>query len=115
MYRFSYAEVLDDNPKEMRERERLALQRSIELLQAAAAAGPLSREAVEAHQFSMKLWAIMIEDLGMAENQLPPKLRADLVSIGLWVLKELEEIRSERSTNYKGIIEVTQTIAEGLV
>lgn len=114
MYRFSYAEVLDDNPKEMRARERQALERSIELLRAAEAAGPNSREAIEANQFSAKLWTILIEDLGMAENQLPKQLRADLVSIGLWVMRELEEIRMERSRNYKGIIDVTQSIAQGL-
>lgn len=114
MYRFSYAEVLDDNPKEMRARERQALERSIELLRAAEAAGPNSREAIDANQFSAKLWTILIEDLGMAENQLPKQLRADLVSIGLWVMRELEEIRMERSSNYKGIIDVTQSIAQGL-
>lgn len=115
MYRFNYAEVLDDNPKDMRAREKMALERSIELLKVAEMAGPLSRESVEAIQFSVKLWRILVEDLGMAENQLPAKLRADLVSIGVWVLRELEEIRQERSRNYKGVIEVTQTIAEGLV
>lgn len=114
MYNFSYAEVLDDDPKEMRAREREALNRSIEMLEKAEAAGPNSREAVDANHFTLKLWSILIEDLGMAENQLPEKLRAELVSIGLWVLRELEEIRTERSTNYKGIIEVTRTIAEGL-
>lgn len=114
MYRFSYAEVLDDNPRDMRAREREALERSIELMAAADRAGPNSREAAEAYQFSTKLWTILVEDLGMAENQLPKQLRADLVSIGLWVMRELEEIRAERSSNYKGIIEVTQSIAKGL-
>lgn len=114
MYRFSYAEVLDDSPKDMRARERQALERSIELLSAAEKAGPHTREAVEANTFSTKLWTILVEDLGMAENQLPKQLRADLVSIGLWVLKELEEIRMERSKNYRGIIDITNSIAQGL-
>lgn len=114
MYHFSYAEVLDESPKDMRARERMALERSIELLRNAEAAGALSREAIEAYSFSTKLWTILVEDLGMAENQLPKELRAELVSIGLWVLRELDEIRMERSKNYKGIIEVTQSIASGL-
>ena len=41
MYHFSYAEVLDDNPGEMRARERKAVERSIDLLKAAEAAGPM--------------------------------------------------------------------------
>lgn len=114
MYHFSYAEVLDENPKEMRARERKALDRSIELLRAAETAGPHSREAIDAISFTARLWTILVEDLGMAENQLPKPLRANLVSIGLWVLRELDEIRLERSNNYKGIIEVTESIAQGL-
>ncbi len=114
MYHFSYAEVLDENPKDMRAKERQALERSIELLRKAEAAGPLSREAIDANAFSTQLWTILVEDLGMAENQLPKQLRADLVSIGLWVLRELEEMRMDRSQNYKGVIEVTQSISAGL-
>jgi flagellar biosynthesis regulator FlaF len=48
MYKFYYDEVLDESPKEAREHERTALERSIELLTIAAAAGPQSRETIEA-------------------------------------------------------------------
>ena len=114
MYQFSYAEVLDETPQGARQRERQAIERSIELLQAADKAGAKSREAVEALLFVRKLWAILIEDLAKAENDLPQRLRADLISIGLWVMREAEEIRLEKSENFKGIIEVSKTIHEGL-
>lgn len=114
MYQFSYAEVLEETPQGARQRERQAIERSIELLQAADDAGPKSREAVEALLFVRKLWAILVEDLAKSENDLPQKLRADLISIGLWVMREAEEIRLERSENFKGIIEVSKTIHEGL-
>jgi flagellar biosynthesis activator protein FlaF len=114
MYQFSYAEVLDETPQGARQRERQAIERSIELLQAADAAGAQSREAVEALLFVRKLWGILIEDLAKPENDLPEQLRADLISIGLWVMREAEQIRLEKSTNFKGIIEVSQTIRDGL-
>ena len=44
MYQFSYAEVLDETPKGARERERQAIDRSIELLREAEKAGVDSRE-----------------------------------------------------------------------
>ena len=50
----------------------------------------------------------------MPENDLPQALRADLISIGLWVMREAEQIRLEKSTNFKGIIEVSATIRDGL-
>jgi flagellar biosynthesis activator protein FlaF len=114
MYKFYYDEVLDESPKEAREHERSALERSIELLTIAAAKGAQSRETVEALYFVRRLWGIFIEDLAKPGNGLPPKLRADLVSVGLWVMREAEEIRQGRSTNFNGLIDVSRTIAEGL-
>ena len=114
MYRFSYAEVLEETPQTARERERMAMEHAINLLQAGAKSGPDSREAVEALHFCRRLWALLIEDLGHPENQLPDKLRADIISIGLWIMKEAEEIRQGRSENFQGIIDVTKSLSEGL-
>jgi flagellar protein FlaF len=114
MYKFYYNEVLEESPKEAREQERTALERTIAMLRDAEQKGPGSREAVEALFYVRKLWGIFIEDLAQSDNGLPPKLRADLVSIGLWVMRETEEIRQGRSKNFAALIEVSQTISEGL-
>jgi len=115
MYRFSYAEVLEDTPQTARQRERIALEHSIELLQAAEQKGASSREAVDAIYYLRRLWAVFIEDLAKPENELPKGLRADLISVGLWLMREAEEIRQGRSTNFKGLIDVSRLVAEGLV
>ncbi len=114
MYRFSYAEVLEETPQTARERERLALQHSIDLLRSAVQNGPSSREAVDALYFLRRLWGFFIEDLAKPENDLPQQLRADLISVGLWILKEAEEVRLGNSSNFKGLIEVSQLISDGL-
>lgn len=114
MYKFYYNEVLDESPKEAREQERSALDRTISMLQDAEQKGTSSREAVEALFYVRKLWGIFIEDLARGDNGLPPKLRADLVSIGLWVMRETEEIRQGRSKNFTALIDVSRTISEGL-
>ena len=46
MHRALYTEILEDAPADARERERQAIERSIELLNAAKKMGPNSREAV---------------------------------------------------------------------
>jgi len=74
MYQFSYAEVLDETPQGARERERQALDRSIELLEAADKVGVRSREAIEALLFVRRLWSVLIEDLADPENDLPQAL-----------------------------------------
>lgn len=114
MYRFSYAEVLEDTPQTARQRERIALEHSIELLQAAEQKGANSREAVDAIYYLRRLWAVFIEDLAKPENELPKGLRADLISVGLWLMREADEIRQGRSTNFKGLIDVSRLVAEGL-
>lgn len=114
MYKFSYDEVLDESPKAARETERSALLRSIEMMESAEEKGVGSREAVDAIYFVRRLWGIFIEDLANAENALPPQLRADLVSIGLWVMRETEELRQGQADSFKPLIDVSRTISEGL-
>jgi flagellar biosynthesis activator protein FlaF len=114
MYRFSYAEVLEETPQTARAREKMALEHSVSLLRGASDRGPESREAIEALHFCRRLWAALLEDLAHSDNQLPNQLRADLISIGIWIMREAEEIRLGRSKNFKGIIDVTTAIAEGL-
>ncbi|HEU0060798.1 MAG TPA: flagellar biosynthesis regulator FlaF [Hyphomicrobiaceae bacterium] len=114
MYQFSYAEVLDETPKGARERERLAVEHSIELLRAAQAAGHTSRQAVEAAHYVTRLWGILIEDLAKAENDLPKQLRADLISVGLWMMREADQLRLERPASIDGLIEVSTAIRDGL-
>ena len=114
MYHFSYAEVLDDAPKDARERERMAIDRAVEMLELAEAKGVKSREAAEALAFVRRLWGMLVEDLASAENDLPKELRADLISIGLWIMREAEQIRIENSNNFRGLIDVIKAVGAGL-
>jgi flagellar protein FlaF len=114
MYQFSYAEVLDETPQGARERERQAIDRSIDLLREAEKAGVNSRETIEAVLFVRRLWGFLIEDLAKPENDLPQGLRADLISVGLWIMREAEQIRLETSSNFKGLIDVSTAIRDGL-
>jgi flagellar protein FlaF len=41
-------------------------------------------------------------------------LRADLVSVGLWIIKEAALIRSGQSQNFRGMIEICTMIHDGL-
>jgi flagellar protein FlaF len=114
MYQFSYAEVLDEGGEGARERDGRALDRSLELLRAAETKGAGTRESVEATYFASRLWTALIEDLGQTENDLPKELRAGLISIGIWMMKEAERIRAGQSDNFRGMIEISSMVREGL-
>ncbi|MCQ8780935.1 flagellar biosynthesis regulator FlaF [Mangrovibrevibacter kandeliae] len=114
MYQFSYSEVLHDNCLDARERERQALDRCIELMQRAERSGPRSRDTIEAVHLTRQLWTFFIDDLGNTENSLPEKLRADLISIGVWTLKEVEAIRIGKSSNWRAVIDICTAVRDGL-
>jgi len=114
MYQFSYADVQEDGVAEAREREREAINHSISLLTAAKASGLESRDAIEAVYFVSRLWVRFVEDLASPDNALAEELRANLISIGIWIIKESERIRKRESDNFQGIIDISIIIRDGL-
>ena len=84
------------------------------MLSTAAAVGHGSQEAVEALHFTNRVWSAFLEDLGSNDNALPKEIRANLISIGLWLLRETEDIRQGRTNNFEGLIEVSQIIRDGI-
>ena len=114
MYQFSYAEVVEDSPKELRARERQALDQAISMLKTAHLAGPGTREMTEALIFLRQLWAIFMDDLQHPENELPQAIRANLLSIGIWIGKEVERIRTGNTSDLSAVIEINEIIKRGL-
>jgi flagellar biosynthesis activator protein FlaF len=114
MYQFSYAEVIDESPREMRARERDAMDRAIQLLRAAQEKGPGSREVVDALFYLRRLWSIFLEDLNNPNNELPQQLRAGLISIGIWINKEIDRVRIGKTKDLTPMIEINEIIRDGL-
>ncbi len=114
MYQFSYADIQTDAVADARDRERQLLNRSIDLLIAGRESGSRSVQSTEAIHFLNRVWTNFIDDLGSAENELPKDLRANLISIGLWLLREAESVRQGESQNFDGLIEVSQIIRDGI-
>ena len=50
----------------------------------------------------------------IGERSVKDELRANLISIGLWLLREAEDVRQGRSDNFDGLIEVSQIIRDGI-
>ncbi|MCD7108449.1 flagellar biosynthesis regulator FlaF [Rhizobium sp. DKSPLA3] len=114
MYQFSYAEIMEDGVADSKDRERQVLDRSIALLASASRQKGYSREAIEAVYYTRRLWIRFIEDLRAPDNQLNEELRANLISIAIWILSETEKIRKRESSNFQGIIDITTIIRDGL-
>ena len=114
MYQLQYADIQEDAVMDARSRERELMARSIGLLDKARQTKANSVEAVEATHFTRRLWTALVDDLAQPDNELPPELRANLISIGIWVLKEVERIRQGESEDFEGIIEISEMIMKGI-
>jgi flagellar protein FlaF len=114
MFEFSYNEVIDDSRQVMRARERGAMDKVIDMLRAARDRGSKSREAVEGLYYLRRLWAIFLEDLRNPENELPEQLRAGIVSIGIWMNREIDRVLSGQTSDLTPMIEINEIVRDGL-
>jgi flagellar protein FlaF len=114
MYQFSYKEIREDGTQDARARERQAMERAIELLELAQRKGIKSMEAAEALNYLNRLWHLFIDDLAKPENDLPDALRAELISIGIWITNEINRMRLGKTENFNGLIEICAIIRDGL-
>ena len=114
MTREAYEMVVEDSGREARTRERRALSLGVDRLERLQR-GVLSREdMIESLLYVRRLWVVFIEDLAHPENGLPDKLRADIISIGLWVVKEADRLRDEGSNDVMQLIEINRMIRDAL-
>jgi len=114
MYNKFYESISRDHPVNYRKAERDALINAIKQLQAGIEIGPNSVETIKACALMQKLWSIILSDVINDGNKLPIELRASIISIGIWIQKELISITEGKSNNFTGIIEINQIIADGL-
>jgi flagellar protein FlaF len=111
----AYETVVEDSGYEARGRERQALSLGIDRLERLQKEQSFSIEdQVQSLLYVRRLWTIFIEDLAHPENGLPEQLRADIISIGLWVVKETDRLREERSNDVMQLVEINRLIRDAL-
>jgi flagellar biosynthesis activator protein FlaF len=114
MYEFAYNDVIEDAHQTLRARERAAMDRVIGMLRSAQEKGPQSRELIDALFYLRRLWAIFIDDLNDPNNELPTQLRAGIISIGVWTMKEIDRVRGGLTDDLTPMIEINELIRNGL-
>jgi flagellar protein FlaF len=110
----AYESVVDESGYEARGRERQALSLGIDRLERLQKGRFSFEDQVQSLLYVRRLWTIFIEDLAHPENGLPEKLRADIISIGLWVIKEADRLREEKSGDVMQLIEINRLIRDAL-
>jgi flagellar biosynthesis activator protein FlaF len=114
MYQFAYTEILDDSGSQARLQERAAFDRVLVLLRRAQECGPSSRQAIEALYVLRQLWTLLTDDLVSTENLLPDNLKARLISIGIWMMKEADRIAEGKEDSLEAVIAINSIVRDGL-
>ncbi len=114
MYRFSYAEIMENDCRQARANEQEAFDQAIELMRIAETKGASSPEVVEAVRYVQKLWSFFIENLADPNNELSGTLKQDLISIGVWAIAEADRVLGDSSKDFSALIDVNKSIRDGL-
>ncbi|MCC8938236.1 flagellar biosynthesis regulator FlaF [Bradyrhizobium sp. Arg68] len=110
----AYETIAEDSSLEARSRERQALTIGIDRLERLQDGVFSNADLVESLLYIRKLWTLLIEDLAHPDNGLPDKLRADIISIGLWVIREADRLRETRSNDVVRLVEINRLIRDAL-
>ena len=110
----SYDAIIEDSGREARSREQRALDHGVDLLKQLQSGDLPSPEDAEALLYIRRLWAFFVEDLASPRNGLPEKLRAELISIGLWIIKEADRIRQDKTTDVEELLAINVVIRDAL-
>jgi flagellar protein FlaF len=96
-----------------REQERDIIALVTQRLRAASAAKDDAILLARAVSDNTTVWYILISDLASEGNQLPVELRAQIVSVGLAVIRECEKL-NKSDIDLDFLISINQAIIEGL-
>src|SRR5271156_1572394 len=96
-----------------REQERDIIALVTQRLRAASSAKDDAILLARAVSDNTTVWYILISDLASEGNQLPIELRAQIVSVGLAVIRECEKL-NKSDVDLDFLISVNQAIIEGL-
>ena len=70
-------------------------------------------DLIKALDWNRRLWSTLSTDCGLPGNQLPNELRAQIISLALWVSRYSSEVARGRS-DMDALIDVNTSIMEGL-
>jgi len=114
MINCAYSDVVEDNQQDARASEREALQRSIQQMQGSNSSLADRQERMRAINYTIRVWNYFLNDLASSENQSTNETKATLISIGIFILRHLDNMRKDDSLQFDVVLEISETIIEGM-
>jgi len=114
MFNTAFSETIEDDQSEARALERELLERAMHSIKQADEEPGNFVMRISAIQFNIKVWSFFLQDLSSEDNELPDDLKATLISIGIFVLKHLQKMRTETELSFGPVLSINETIMKGL-
>ena len=114
MYHMRYSDVVEESGISARERESALFNRCIEKLIEVQVHNINSPIVIEAADFIEGFWIAIIEDLGREDNHLSNHLKASIISIGIYVMKEMNNLRNGVHVDIPTLIDISSSLRDGL-
>lgn len=114
MYHMRYADVIEESVASARERESALFNRCIEKLEEISKNYSNISLILEHSNFIEKFWLALIEDLSREDNFLSNELRASIISIGIYVMKEMNNLRNGMKIDVVTLIDISRSLRDGL-
>jgi flagellar protein FlaF len=92
---------------------RLFGQVTVALMDAAKAPPSDIQTRADALDWNRRMWATFAADCAQPENALPPPVRAQIISLSMWVRRQTSEVMCGRDS-FDSLIEINRIIMQGL-
>jgi flagellar protein FlaF len=92
---------------------RLFAQVTLALMEAAKADPSDIPARIDALDWNRSVWNVLLSDCSSSDNQLPPALRASIISLAIWVGKHTSAVIRRRE-EIQPLIDVNRLIMQGL-
>jgi flagellar biosynthesis activator protein FlaF len=108
---YQQAATRSENPRDME--YRLFVQVTRALMDAAKCDPDDLKGRVDALDWNRRMWAVLGSDCQSPDNQLPPALRASIISLSIWVSKHTSLV-IRKQEEIEPLIEINRMIMQGL-
>jgi flagellar protein FlaF len=83
------------------------------LMEAAAAPVEDTAKRIDALDWNRRLWSTLASDCSQSDNALPEALRAQIISLSLWVSRHSSAVM-RREEDFEPLIDINRIIMQGL-
>lgn len=110
----AYLDMLEDDQQDALSRETEIFSEAQSLIKHCMTDPADKIARVKAIHFNQRMWNVLIDDLADNENQHAAEFKAQLISVGIFVLKHLQEMRNSPDIGFGIIPDINTAIQNGL-